>query len=75
MLSSDTEMAVLVNTSVGDMVIDLFTDLCPLTTKNFLKLCKIKYYNNSLFHSVQKDFIAQTGDPTGTGSGGDSIYK
>ncbi|CAK9220703.1 unnamed protein product [Sphagnum troendelagicum] len=68
-------MAVLVNTSVGDMVIDLFTDLCPLTTKNFLKLCKIKYYNNCLFHSVQKDFIAQTGDPTGTGSGGDSIYK
>lgn len=68
-------MAVLVNTSVGDMVIDLFTDLCPLATKNFLKLCKIKYYNNCLFHSVQKDFIAQTGDPTGTGSGGDSIYK
>eukprot|EP00898_Chlorokybus_atmophyticus_P001898 jgi/Chlat1/2709/Chrsp180S08755 len=68
-------MAVLLDTSVGDLVVDLFTDECPITTKNFLKLCKIKYYNNCLFHNVQKDFIAQTGDPTGTGKGGDSIYK
>ncbi|KAK6235855.1 hypothetical protein SCA6_011192 [Theobroma cacao] len=35
----------------------------------------IKYYNGCLFHTVQKDFTAQTGDPTGTGSGGDSVYK
>lgn len=41
---------------------------------NFLKLCKIKYYNWSLFHSVQSSFIAQTGDPTGTGKGGESVY-
>ncbi|GJX98667.1 peptidyl-prolyl cis-trans isomerase CYP59, partial [Tanacetum coccineum] len=34
-----------------------------------------KYYNGCLFHTVQKDFTAQTGDPTGTGTGGDSIYK
>lgn len=54
---------------------DLFIDKCPLTTKNFLKLCKIKYYNGCLFHTVQKDFTAQTGDPTGTGTGGDSVYK
>ncbi|KAL0036519.1 hypothetical protein WJX77_011112 [Trebouxia sp. C0004] len=67
-------MAVMLETSKGDMVIDLFTDDCPLTTKNFLKLCKIKYYNNVLFHNVQSNFIAQTGDPTGTGRGGDSVY-
>ncbi|GLJ53270.1 hypothetical protein SUGI_1135250 [Cryptomeria japonica] len=65
----------MLSTSLGDIVIDLHTDRCPLTTKNFLKLCKIKYYNNCLFHSVQKDFIAQTGDPSGKGTGGDSIYK
>ncbi|KAF2317670.1 hypothetical protein GH714_039517 [Hevea brasiliensis] len=35
----------------------------------------IKYYNGCLFHAVQKDFTAQTGDPTGTGTGGDSVYK
>ncbi|CAM6129617.1 unnamed protein product [Calypogeia fissa] len=68
-------MAVILNTSLGDIVIDLHTDLCPLTSKNFLKLCKMKYYNNCLFHDVKKDFIAQTGDPTGKGSGGDSVYK
>ncbi|KAK6149500.1 hypothetical protein DH2020_017025 [Rehmannia glutinosa] len=68
-------MSVMIVTSLGDIVIDLFTDRCPLTCKNFLKLCKIKYYNGCLFHTVQKDFTAQTGDPTGTGSGGDSVYK
>ncbi|XP_059446067.1 peptidyl-prolyl cis-trans isomerase CYP59-like [Corylus avellana] len=68
-------MSVLIATSLGDIVVDLHTDKCPLTSKNFLKLCKIKYYNGCLFHTVQKDFTAQTGDPTGTGSGGDSIYK
>ncbi|KAA3490168.1 peptidyl-prolyl cis-trans isomerase CYP59 [Gossypium australe] len=68
-------MSVLIVTSLGDIVVDLFTDKCPLTCKNFLKLCKIKYYHGCLFHTVQKDFTAQTGDPTGTGSGGDSVYK
>ena len=37
-------------------------------------MCKIKYYNNCLFYDVQKDFIVQTGDPTGSGKGGESIY-
>lgn len=45
-----------------------------IATRNFLKLCKLKYYNWNLFHSVQTNFIAQTGDPTGTGKGGKSIY-
>ncbi|GJP59232.1 hypothetical protein CLOP_g9957 [Closterium sp. NIES-67] len=68
-------MAVLVETSVGEMVLDLFADACPLASKNFLKLCKMKYYNHCLFHSVQRDFIVQTGDPTATGTGGDSVYR
>lgn len=44
-----------------------------------LTLCfdlnRMKYYNGCLFHKVEKDFLAQSGDPTGTGSGGDSVYK
>ena len=67
-------MAVLLETSKGDMVIDLHVDECPRTCKNFLKLCKIKYYNDVLFHTVIRDFVVQTGDPTGTGKGGDSVY-
>ena len=67
-------MSVLLETSLGDIVIDLYTDLCPVTCKNFLKLCKTKYYNFALFHNVQAGSLVQTGDPTGTGTGGESLY-
>lgn len=68
-------MAVLLETSRGDLVIDLFTKECPLASTNFLKLCKLKYYNNCLVHNIVPGFIAQTGDPTGSGRGGDSVYR
>ncbi|XXQ37971.1 Peptidyl-prolyl cis-trans isomerase [Plasmodiophora brassicae] len=67
-------MSVLLETSLGDIVIDLHADDCPATCKNFLKLCKVKYYNGCVFHKVERGFIAQTGDPTGTGRGGDSLF-
>jgi cyclophilin family peptidyl-prolyl cis-trans isomerase len=38
-------------------------------------LNRMKYYNNCIFFNVQKDFIIQSGDPTGTGKGGDSVFK
>ena len=69
----EVRMAVLLETSKGDLVIDLYVSEAPQACKNFLKLCKIKYYNNCLFHNVQRDFILQTGDPTGTGRGGESV--
>jgi len=47
-------MSVLIQTSKGDIVIDLFTELAPLACKNFLKLCKIKYYHYCTFHYVDK---------------------
>jgi peptidyl-prolyl cis-trans isomerase-like 4 len=59
-------------TSIGDIVIDLHTDDCPRTSLNFLKLCKVKYYNYAPFHNIQKGFMAQTGDPQG--DGGSSIF-
>lgn len=64
----------MIETSLGDLVIDLYTEECPKTSLNFLKLCKIKYYNFAPFFNVQKDFMAQTGDPTGKGDQGESIY-
>jgi peptidyl-prolyl cis-trans isomerase-like 4 len=66
-------MAVLLETSQGDMVIDLYADDCPIASKNFIKLCKMKHYNNCLFFNVQKDFMVQSGDPTNTGKGGSSL--
>ncbi|XP_008556374.1 peptidyl-prolyl cis-trans isomerase sig-7 [Microplitis demolitor] len=67
-------MSVVIETTIGDFTVDLFTDERPQTCRNFLKLCKIKYYNWSLFHTIEREFIAQTGDPTGTGKGGESVY-
>jgi peptidyl-prolyl cis-trans isomerase-like 4 len=67
-------MSVLIETSLGVIVLDLFIKECPKTCLNFLKLCKIKYYNNCLFYDVQKDFLAQTGDPENTGRGGNSVW-
>lgn len=60
---------------MGDIVIDLYTEERPRACLNFLKLCKIKYYNYCLVHNVQRDFIMQTGDPLGTGRGGESIFS
>ncbi|KAE8133970.1 cyclophilin-like domain-containing protein [Aspergillus pseudotamarii] len=71
-------MSVLLETSLGDIVIDLLVDECPKACENFLKLCKVKYYNFSPIHSVQKNFTFQTGDPLGPDSsesdGGSSIW-
>jgi len=68
-------MSVVIETTQGDLTVDLFTKERPKTCLNFLKLCKTKAYNLNLFHTVQADFIAQTGDPTGTGRGGESIFS
>lgn len=67
-------MSVVIETTLGDITVDLFLDQRPITCLNFLKLCKMKYYNFNLFHSIRSGFIAQTGDPTGEGSGGQSIW-
>ncbi|KDQ15457.1 hypothetical protein BOTBODRAFT_108773 [Botryobasidium botryosum FD-172 SS1] len=66
-------MSVLLETSLGDIVIDLEVDACPRTCENFLKLCKVYYYNLNAFFNVSKDFLAQAGDPTATGTGGESF--
>ncbi|CAD6898842.1 unnamed protein product [Tilletia controversa] len=68
-------MSVLLETSVGDIVLDLETDLCPRATTNFLKLCKSYYYNYTTFFSVQSRFLAQSGDPTNSGQGGESVWS
>ncbi|KAF2735729.1 cyclophilin-like protein [Polyplosphaeria fusca] len=71
-------MSVLLETSLGDITIDLLVDDAPRCCENFLKLCKIKYYNFSPIHSVQPNFSFQTGDPIGPGSkdsdGGRAIW-
>lgn len=55
--------------------IDLEVEACPKTCENFLKLCKVYYYNLNAFFNVSKDFLAQAGDPTATGTGGESVWS
>merc|ERR1719495_2375498 len=67
-------MSLTLHTSLGDIKIELFCEHCPKTAENFLALCGTDYYNNCIFHRNIKGFMVQTGDPTGTGKGGHSIW-
>jgi len=67
-------MSVTLHTDVGDMKIELQCELCPKTCENFLALCASGYYDGNIFHRNMKGFMVQTGDPTGTGKGGNSIW-
>ncbi len=59
-----------VKTDKGDMVFKLHADKVPKTVNNFVFLARQGYYDGTKFHRVINDFMAQGGDPTGTGMGG-----
>ncbi|MEZ4629716.1 MAG: peptidylprolyl isomerase [Deinococcales bacterium] len=63
------DYAAIMVTNKGNMMIDLFEDV-PITINNFAFLALHHYYEGIIFHRVLEDFMAQTGDPTGTGTGG-----
>ena len=65
---------VLLQTTSGDILLELFAKQTPLTSRNFLQLCLDGYYNGTIFHRLVPGFVIQGGDPTGTGDGGESIY-
>lgn len=54
----------------GIIIAELYPDVAPITVENFKSLVKDKFYDGIIFHRVIKDFMIQTGDPTGTGMGG-----
>ncbi len=59
-----------ISTSVGDIVVELFENEAPNTVANFVSLVEKKFYDGTPFHRVIAGFMAQGGDPTGTGTGG-----
>ncbi|CAF4984587.1 unnamed protein product, partial [Rotaria sp. Silwood1] len=69
---SATRGKVVLDTTVGDIEIELFSKECPLACRNFVQLCMDGYYDATVFHRVVPNFIAQGGDPTGTSEGGES---
>lgn len=73
-LEPPTSGKVLLKTTVGDIDIELWAKETPKSCRNFIQLCLEGYYDNLTFHRVVRGFIAQGGDPSGDGSGGESIY-
>ena len=57
-------------TSKGTIKFELYERRAPITTANFIKLAESGFYDGLIFHRVVDDFVIQTGDPTGTGTGG-----
>ena len=66
---------VILETNYGNIDIELFTLEAPKSCRNFIQHCLNKYYNGCHFFKIFKNFMIQTGDPTNTGSGGESIYS
>jgi cyclophilin family peptidyl-prolyl cis-trans isomerase len=67
---ADDRPRVTITTSKGDIVVELFEDAAPNTVANFISLVEKGFYDGTPFHRVIGGFMAQGGDPTGTGSGG-----
>ena len=62
-----------ISTERGDIVAELYADKVPVTVNNFVFLARDGYYDGVTFHRVIGNFMAQTGDPTGTGAGGSTL--
>lgn len=66
---------IVLETTQGNIEIELFKDVAPLAVENFMTHIKNGYYNHVAFHRIIKNFMIQGGDPTETGRGGESIWK
>lgn len=68
------DVMVVLETNRGNIELKLYKNIAPKAVENFLGHVKEGYYNGLIFHRVIKSFMIQGGDPTGTGSGGESIW-
>lgn len=69
-INTKKQYSATIHTDKGDIVVELFADKTPNTVNNFVFLAKEGFYDGTIFHRVISNFMAQGGDPTGTGSGG-----
>jgi len=67
-------MIIAIETTKGDIELELFESDAPKTVANFAGLAEEGYFNGITFHRISKGFVIQSGDSTGTGMGGRSIY-
>lgn len=71
---ADGEEIAVLTTSMGVIKLRLFSEAAPKTVENFKGLINKGYYNGLTFHRIVNDFMLQTGDPKGDGTGGESIW-
>jgi len=69
-----TKTVAVIETSMGTIEAELYSADAPKTVENFVGLAKKKYFDGIIFHRVVPGFVIQGGDPTGTGTGGTSIW-
>ncbi|CAE6530207.1 unnamed protein product [Rhizoctonia solani] len=69
-----TSGKVVIETTLGDIEIELWAKETPKTCRNFIALAMEGYYDGVIFHRIVPGFLVQTGDRTGTGAGGESFY-
>ena len=69
-----SEKIVVLETNQGLIEIKLMPEVAPKACENFIQLAEKGYYNGLIFHRVIRGFMIQSGDPTGTGSGGESVW-
>lgn len=68
------KVTAVIQTTMGDITVELDADAAPKTVTNFATLAEGGYYDNLIFHRVIPDFMIQGGDPNGNGTGGESIF-
>ncbi len=68
-INTDKQYTAVIETEKGNLVLELFAKDVPVTVNNFVFLARDGFYDGSTFHRVMPGFVAQGGDPTGTGTG------
>ena len=69
------EQIAIIHTNFGEIYLRLFPEFAPLAVENFITLAEEGFYDGLIFHRVIDGFLIQGGDPTGTGTGGESIWR
>jgi len=69
-IDTNKQYTATIETAKGNLVLELFAKDAPMTVNNFVFLAREGFYDGVIFHRVIADFVAQGGDPTGTGRGG-----
>ncbi len=70
LLREDATYQAVIHTNKGNFTVDLLSKQAPKTVNNFVFLAREGFYDGVVFHRIIRDFMVQSGDPTGTGTGG-----